>query len=86
AYKIGNSITEQFCSDIEVLSCAEPIFETIPGWQSDTTKARKWNELPTNARAYLEFISNYVGVPVSIASIGPERTETIIARPELLWG
>jgi len=64
----------------------EARYETLEGWNGDITGARTLDDLPESARRYLDFITDYVGVPVAIVSIGPDRKETIIARPELIWG
>ncbi len=57
---------------------ATPIYEELPGWQCDTTKARSWDDLPENAKAYLNRLSELVGAPVSFIGNGPEREQTII--------
>ena len=57
---------------------ATPIYEELPGWQTDTTSARSWDDLPENAKAYLNRLSELVGAPVSFIGNGPEREQTII--------
>ncbi|MEO1856462.1 MAG: adenylosuccinate synthase [Rubritalea sp.] len=57
---------------------ATPIYEELPGWQSDTTAARSWDDLPENAKTYLNRLSELVGAPVSFIGNGPEREQTII--------
>lgn len=57
---------------------AKPVYEELPGWESDTTKARSWDELPENARNYLNRLSELVGAPISYVGNGPEREQTII--------
>lgn len=57
---------------------ATPIYEELPGWQSDTTDARSWDDLPKNCKAYLNRLSELVGAPVSFIGNGPEREQTII--------
>lgn len=64
----------------------EPIYEECAGWEGDLRKARKLEDLPTNAQNYLKKIEDYVGVPVAIVSVGPDRNETMIVRPDLVWG
>jgi hypothetical protein len=54
-----------------------PVYATLPGWSDDITTARAWGDLPENARRYVDFLSEQVGVPVSIVSVGPERQQTI---------
>jgi adenylosuccinate synthase len=64
----------------------KPVFKTMKGWDGDLTCARHMTDLPPAVRDYLSFIEEYVGVPVAIVSVGPDREETVIARPHLVWG
>mgnify|MGYP000120845509 CR=1 FL=1 len=57
---------------------AKPVYEELPGWNSDTTKARSWEELPENAKAYLNRLSELVGAKISYVGNGPDREQTII--------
>jgi len=54
-----------------------PVYETLPGWSEDITKARVWSDLPKAAHEYVRFLSKQIGVPISIVSVGPERLQTI---------
>jgi adenylosuccinate synthase len=56
----------------------EPIYEELPGWQADTTACRAWDELPVNARAYVERLEELASVPISHVSVGPERDQMIV--------
>jgi adenylosuccinate synthase len=56
----------------------EPVYEDLPGWQSDTTACRSWAALPDNARAYVERLEELAGVPISHVSVGPERDQMIV--------
>ena len=56
----------------------EPIYEELPGWKTDLSKARTEAELPQAFRDYIAFIEEKVGVPVAVISVGPDREETII--------
>ena len=58
----------------------EAIYEEMPGWKESTVGVRKLEELPQNARNYLDRLAEVVGVPVDIISTGPERDETIVLR------
>lgn len=60
-------------ADIRKFSALKPTFKSLPGWKDDITKVRNAADLPDNARAYLRFIEDFVGVPVGIISVGPER-------------
>ena len=58
------------------LADVEPVYETMPGWQEDITKARSWNDLPEACKKYIERIEKLLEVPVRIISVGPDRAET----------
>ncbi|MBI4395358.1 MAG: adenylosuccinate synthase [Candidatus Omnitrophica bacterium] len=77
AYKFRGRRYRDFPSDIEVLEGARPIYEEHPGWQSSTKFAKKWSELPPNARKYLKRLEQLLQVPISIVSVGSERSQTI---------
>jgi adenylosuccinate synthase len=63
----------------------EPIYKELPGWSGDLRRCRKIEDLPKEARSYLEFVEEYTQTPAAILSIGPDRDETIIVRPDLIW-
>lgn len=65
------------CANFEKL---EPIYEELPGWSDSTSGAKRSDELPENARAYIKFIEEAIEVPVDIISTGPDRAETIVLR------
>jgi adenylosuccinate synthase len=67
-------------ADLSILESVEPQYEEHPGWQTDTSTARTWADLPENARTYLDRISHLLGVPLDIVSVGPHRDQTIIIR------
>jgi len=56
----------------------EPIYEELPGWSESTSGAKSLDDLPHNARNYIKYIEDTVGVPVDIISTGPDREDTII--------
>lgn len=56
----------------------EPVYETLPSWNEDITKVSSYDELPIEAKNYIRKIEEVTGVKVSIVSVGPDRTQTII--------
>lgn len=62
----------------------EPIYEEMPGWSESTADVTSLDQLPANARAYIQRIETLLGVPVDILSTGPERDSTIILRNPFL--
>ena len=53
------------------------MYEELPGWDRDVSKARRWEELPAQARAYILRIEEIAGIPVRMASVGPERDQVV---------
>lgn len=62
-----------------LLDQAEPVIEWVDGWHCDITKARTWDDLPVEAKRYIELIEDTIGCPVTYISVGPER-DSIIMR------
>jgi adenylosuccinate synthase len=56
----------------------EPVYEDLPGWETDTTACRSWSGLPAAARAYVERLESLAGTPISHVSVGPERAQMIV--------
>ena len=54
-----------------------PVYEVLPGWKQDLTAVKNWADLPTEARAYVRRVEQLSGVPVSLVSVGPGRSQTI---------
>ncbi len=79
AYEIDGRRVTDFPSHVDDLRRVVPVYETFPGWQEDITAVRKMADLPQKARDYLQEISRVVGRPVAIVSVGPDRTQTIMA-------
>ncbi len=75
AYSHRGERLEDFPQDSAVLAQCEPIYEALPGWTEDVTAARRFTDLPAQARAYIARIESLAGVPVTMASVGPEREQ-----------
>ena len=73
-------IIDYFTSSTTKLYNYEPIYEELEGWTEDITKVRSYDELPQNAKKYIEFIENYLGINVYLVSVGPERSQNIIRK------
>jgi len=76
-YRIDGKVTDRFQTEPHVLELAQPIYETLPGWQEDVTGIDRYDDLPEAARNYLQFISRYTGVEISMISTGPKREQTL---------
>jgi adenylosuccinate synthase len=79
AYRVNGEVTESFPPDAWELSRVEPVLTTLPGFSQDLAGARKLADLPSNARRYVDFIVETVGVPADVISVGPDREQTIVA-------
>jgi len=77
AYRTPNGEVSAFPADTTVLDAVEPVYETLPGWQSDTTGIRSETDLPKAARAYLARIEELLEVPVAMISVGTRRSQII---------
>jgi adenylosuccinate synthase len=73
----GASLTEM-PSDIAQLSACEPVYETLPGWTAPTRSARRYADLPREARHYIARLEEITGVPAAVISTGSAREDTII--------
>ncbi len=80
AYSVeGRQLTEMPQSQSD-FHHAEPVYEYLPGWSEDISKARRFEDLPANARAYVRAVEDLSGAPVSAIGVGPGRDETIQIR------
>jgi len=77
AYRYNGEELPNFPADLDILAKCEPVYETMPGWMSDTTACRKIQDLPEAARKYLARIEELSGTPISIVATGPDREQTI---------
>ena len=73
-------IIDYFTSSTTKLYNYEPMYEELEGWTEDITHARSYDELPDNAKKYIEFIEKHLGINVYLVSVGPERTQNIIRK------
>lgn len=78
AYKWKNEVLTQFPQSCRVLSESKPLYKSFRGWKEDISKASSWEDLPAAASEYIQFISEFLEIPVKLVSVGPERDQTII--------
>jgi adenylosuccinate synthase len=76
-YKYKGSILREYPADIDILAKVEPVYKNLKGWQTSVAGTRDFAKLPAAAQDYLKFLSDYLEVPISMVSTGPEREETI---------
>ena len=77
AYEFQGKKLKSFPTDVNRLMNVTPIYESLPGWKTDLTNITDYSELPSNAKDYLQFISQKSGFEISIISVGPKRDQTI---------
>jgi adenylosuccinate synthase len=70
------SVTDRFIPDADRMEGFTPVYETFAGWQRELTTCTDREDLPSEAQAYLGFVEEFVGIPVELVSVGPERTQT----------
>ncbi len=78
AYEIDGKRCEEFPASIADVEKAKPVFEVMKGWDRPVYGATKWEDLPEEAKRYIGFIEERVGVPVKIVSTGPGREATLL--------
>lgn len=77
-YSYRGEIIEEFPASLKVLKECRPVYDELPGWQEDISRARKLDDLPANARRFLERVSEVTGVPVALVGVGSGRSQTIV--------
>jgi len=76
-YRHDDDVFHEFPRQQRVLHECEPIYEDLPGWQSDITGARSFEDLPKEARAYVEYVAERTETPIGWVSVGPERSQML---------
>ena len=80
-YRVNGKVLDEMPMTQTEFHHAEPVYEELPGWDEDITGARSMEDLPKNARRYVETIEAMTSVPMSVIGVGPGREQTIVARP-----
>jgi adenylosuccinate synthase len=85
-YRHQGKVLTAFPSCLETLEEVEPVYETLPGWKSDTCGVLEFGDLPQAARDYVSFLEERIGAAVGLVSTGPRREETILCGSQVLAG
>ena len=80
AYKINGRETTFFPANNDRLSQAEPVYETMPGWDEDLTEIKSFEDLPVNAQNYVRRVEEHIGKPITFVGVGPKRSQTIFRQ------
>ena len=77
-YEYEGKTIHNFPASIKDLAKCRPIYKEVDGWKEDITSVKTFEELPDNAKKYIEAIEKYLKIPIKIVSVGPKRSQTII--------
>jgi adenylosuccinate synthase len=76
-YRLGDQVID-YVPDTATQALADPVYETWPGWRTDTSGCRAWDDLHPAAQAYLRRIEELAGAPIRFVSVGPERSQMVV--------
>ncbi len=76
SYTYEGQTYRDFPADLETLMRCEPVYEELPGWQSDTTKITAYGKLPKMAKSYLKRLAKVLNTRIALISVGSERSQT----------
>ena len=79
-YKLDGKTVSSLPADLSILEALEVVYEDIPGWNTDISKCRTWEQLPENAKRYIARIEELVGVKCKWIGVGPGR-DAIVVQP-----
>ena len=77
-YQHDGAALESVPANPDVLASVQVRYQVLPGWQTPTAGAKKWDDLPAQARAYVDFVERFVGVPIRWVGVGPGREDMIV--------
>ena len=80
AYDINGKIVTDFPANVDAMNAAKPQLKKFKGWKTELKNCKTYEDLPKNARDYVEFIEDFTGTPVDIISVGYESNETFIRK------
>jgi adenylosuccinate synthase len=83
-YLYEGQLLRELPASMEIFSSCQPVYEELPGWCSDITSVRRIEDLPENARKYIQRLEELVMCPITLVSVGPRRDETIILNNPFL--
>lgn len=83
-YRYQGQLLKELPASMDVFSQCEPVYEELPGWCSDISAVREFEDLPANARNYIRRIEELISCPIMLVSLGARRDETIVLRNPFL--
>ncbi|MCB9475849.1 MAG: adenylosuccinate synthase [Deltaproteobacteria bacterium] len=79
-YEVDGVVSDEMPAEAKNLAKVTPVYETLPGWKAGTCELTSYDDLPENAKKYLARIEDFLGIPVTIISVGPGRNQTIALK------
>jgi adenylosuccinate synthase len=79
-YQLGGRLLDILPMDADEIAKCVPVYESLPGWTETTAGLTNWEQLPVNAKRYLERMQALIGAPIDMVSTGPDRVHTILLR------
>lgn len=79
-YRFEGKDLETLPAKLETFEKCEPVYEELPGWSTDITEVRSFDELPENAKSYVKRLEELAGCPIVMVSVGPRRDQTIMLK------
>jgi len=80
SYRVDGQEVTEFPASLRALQKCEPVYEEVDGWDEDITPIRSYDDLPANARTYIERLQDILGVPFMLISVGVKRDQTILIK------
>ncbi|WEV36941.1 adenylosuccinate synthase [Lactobacillus sp. ESL0677] len=80
AYELDGKKIDYYPASLKELYRCKPVYEELPAWQENITKAKTWSDLPENAQKFLKRVEEIVGIPLVTVSVGPDREQTIVLQ------
>ena len=77
-YDYNGQVLTDFPASLDVIGQSKPVYKELKGWNTPITGCRNYDDLPQEAKEYIEFIEEFTGVPVKIVSVGPDREQTMV--------
>jgi len=79
-YRFEGKDLETLPAKLETFEKCEPVYEELPGWSTDITEVRSFDDLPENAKSYVKRLEELAGCPIVMVSVGPRRDQTILLK------
>ena len=82
-YKLDGRVIDYFPGNVVTLERCQPVYEELPGWQAPIDHIREYEQLPLEARQYLDRLEELISCPLHLISVGPRREQTIMINSAL---